>query len=586
MITAINLKKMSKKYQQIIYNGLAIFVLALGLNSCESTELQILDSPNALTPTQADADLFLNSIQVGLGIFFDGDARGFTTIGVSEEGAEVTRMLHMFGPTYTNAYPPSDFDRAWERAYAEILADIRALEPIAEEQQLYTHIGISKTIEAYIVMTLVDYFGDIPYSEALLGAENTNPVLDDDAAVYDAVEDLLDEAIVQFNRDELNGASSDQFYGGDETQWIKLVNTLKLKLYLQTRLVDSSVGGKISALLNEGNLILTEADDFQFQYSNTNANPDSRHPLFTRNFNVPADVADYMSNSYMVRMKDEYLGRDPRTRYYFYRQSLNFTEDPNEAECITQPRPLSYSPSDVFCSIGDGYWGRDHGDNDGIPPDGGLRTTWGVYPVGGLFDDSRGEAVSGRFIGLEGAGISPIMLSSFTNFMLAEGVLTAGVTGDARAYLEAGMRASINKVIAFGERLDYLDDTVIPDDPDTEDVDETQTVRDLYVPTTEDVDSYVNTVMAAYDNASGQERLEIVVNEYMKALWGNGVEAYNTYRRTGLPSNMQPTYLENPGGFVNSFLYPNELVNQNSNASQKADQTVRVFWAEGGPTLE
>lgn len=586
MINAIKIKKMTKEYQQIIYKGLAVLVLVLGLSACESTELQILESPNALSPTQADADLFLNSIEVGLGIFFDGDARGFTTIGVSEEGAEVTRMLQMAGPTYTNAYPPSDFDTAWEQAYAEILADIRALEPIAEEQQLYTHIGISKTIEAYIVMTLVDYFGDIPYSEALLGADNTNPVLDDDAAVYDAVEDLLDEAIVQFNRNELNGASTDQFYGGDETQWIKLVNTLKLKLYLQTRLVDSSVGGKIGALLNEGNLILTEADDFQFQYSNTNANPDSRHPLFTRNFNVPADVSDYMSNSYMVRIKDEYLGRDPRTRYYFYRQSLNFTDDPNEAECITQPRPLSYTPSDVFCNIGDGYWGRDHGDNDGIPPDGGLRTTWGVYPVGGLFDDSRGEAISGRFIGLEGAGISPIMLSSFTNFMLAEGVLTAGVTGDARAYLEAGMRASINKVIGFGERLDYLDDTVIPDDSDTEDVDETQTVRDLYVPTTEDVDSYVNTVLAAYDNAAGDARLEIVINEYMKALWGNGVEAYNTYRRTGLPSNMQPTYLENPGGFINSFLYPNELVNQNSNASQKADQTVRVFWAEGGPILE
>lgn len=580
------MKKMLKKYQNIIYKGLVVFMLAFSFNACESTELQILDSPNALTPTQADADLYLNSIEVGLGIFFDGDARGFTTIGLSEEGAEVARMLHMFGPTYTNAYPPSDFDRAWTQAYAEVLADVRALEPIAEEQQLYTHIAISKTIEAYIVMTLVDYFGEIPYSEALFGAENTNPSLDDGASVYAAVEALLDEAIVQFNRDELNGAPSDQFYGGDETQWIKLVNTLKLKLYLQTRLVDSSVGGKINALLSHGNLILTEADDFAFQYSNTNANPDSRHPLFTRNFNVPADVSDYMSNSYMVRIKDEYLGRDPRTRYYFYRQSLNFTDDPNEAECITQPRPLSYSPSDVFCNIGDGYWGRDHGDNDGIPPDGGLRSTWGVYPVGGLFDDSRGEAISGRFIGLQGAGISPIMLSSFTNFMLAEGALTAGVNGDARAYLEAGMRASITKVIGFGERLDYLDDEVIADDPDTEDEDESQTVRDLYVPTTANVDSYVNTVLAAYDNASGEDRVEIVVNEYMKALWGNGVEAYNTYRRTGFPSDMQPTYLENPGEFINSFLYPNELVNQNSNASQKPDQTVRVFWAEGGPTLE
>ncbi|WP_437371825.1 SusD/RagB family nutrient-binding outer membrane lipoprotein [Maribacter litoralis] len=577
---------MLKKYKQLIYKSLGILTLALGFNSCESTELQILESPNALTPAEADADLFLNSIEIGLGVFFDGDARANNTEGLSEEGAEVTRMLHMFGPTYTNAYPPSDFDTNWTQAYAEVLADVRALEPIAEANQQYTHIGISKTIEAYIAMTLVDYFGDIPYSQALLGAENTNPGLDDGASVYVAVEALLDEALVQFAREELTGATSDQFYGGDETKWIKLVNTLKLKLYIQSRLVDSSVGGKINVLLSDGNLILTEADDFAYQYSNTNANPDSRHPLFTRNFNVAADVADYMSNSYMVRVKDEYLGRDPRTRYYFYRQSLNFTEDPNEAECITQPRPTNYSSSDVFCDPGNGYWGRDHGDNDGIPPDGGKRSTWGVYPVGGQFDASQGTAVTGRLIGLQGAGISPIMLSSFTNFMLAEGALTAGVNGDARTYLEAGIRASVNKVINFGERLDTLDDVITADDEETEDVDETETVRDLYVPTAADIDSYVNTVLAAYDTAAGDDRLEIVINEYMKALFGNGVEAYNTYRRTGFPSDMQPTYLDNPGEFINSFLYPNELVNQNSNAVQKPDQTVRVFWAVGGPTLE
>ncbi|MDV7140279.1 SusD/RagB family nutrient-binding outer membrane lipoprotein [Maribacter sp. TH_r10] len=572
---------MLRQYKKHISKGLGILMLSFGFNSCETTELQILDNPNALTPSQADADLFLNSVEIGLATFFDGD-----TQGISEQGMEVTRMLHMFGPTYTNAYAGSDFDENWTEAYAEVLADIRAMEEVAEEAGLYTHIGIGKAIEAYVVMTLVDNYGDIPYSEALAGADNTNPALDDDAAVYSAVESLLDEALAEFNKEELTGPTSDLFYGGDEAKWIKFVNTLKLKLYIQTRLVDSSVGGKINSLVNGGNLILSEADDFAFTYSTTDANPDSRHPIFARNFNVAADVADYMSNSYMVRIKDEYGGTDPRTRYYFYRQSLDFTEDPNEAECITQPRPSHYSSSDVFCNPGDGYWGRDHADDDGIPPDGGIRSTWGVYPIGGLFDDSRGEAIPGRNIGLQGAGLSPIMLSSFTNFMLAEGVLTAGVTGDARAYLEAGVRASIAKVQAVGEGVDYLEDIVVADDPDTEDVDEEKTVRDLYVPDADDVDRYVNFVLAAYDAASGEDRVEIVVNEYFKALFGNGVEAYNTYRRTGFPSDMQPTLLESPGDFINSFLYPDELVNQNSSASQKASQAVRVFWAEGGPTLE
>ena len=88
----------------------------------------------------------------------------------------------------------------------------------------------------------------------------------------------------------------------------------------------------------------------------------------------------------MVRIKDAYPTGDPRTRYYFYRQSLNFTTDTNENECITVLRPAHYSFTDVYCNPGDGYWGRDHGDNGGVFPDGGLRTTFGVYPVGGLLD--------------------------------------------------------------------------------------------------------------------------------------------------------------------------------------------------------
>lgn len=568
---------MLEQYKKHIIKGFGILAIAFGFNACESTQLQILDDPNALTPAQADPDLFIVEMQVSLGEFFED---------VTEQGQEVTRILVMAGPTYNNAYSPDTFDDAWTVGYAEILADVRALEPIAEEGELYTHIGIAKAIEAYTMMTMVDYFGDIPYSEAILGAENTNPKLDSGAEIYAAIETLLDESLAQFAREELTLPTNDLFYGGDESQWIKLVNTLKLKLYTQSRLVDSSVGAKINALVADGNLILSEADDFQFNYSNTNANPDSRHPEFSNNFNVAADVADYMSNAFMVRVKDAYSTGDPRTRYYFYRQSLTFTEDPNENECITLPRPVNYSPSDPFCDPGQGYWGRDHGDNDGIPPDGGKRSAWGVYPVGGLFDDSRGTAWPGQLGGLQGAGIAPIMLTSFTNFMLAETALTAGVTGDARAYLEAGVRASITKVVGFGERLDYLDDIITADDPETEDVDEEVTIRDQYVPTTDQIDRYVNNVLGDYDDATGEDRLEVVINEYMKASFGNGVEAYNTYRRTGLPSDMQPTLLAAPGEYINSFFYPNELVNQNSNATQKASQAVRVFWAEGGPTLE
>jgi len=44
-----------------------IAVIMIGLvsfTSCETMELELVDNPNALSPSQADATFFLNSIQV------------------------------------------------------------------------------------------------------------------------------------------------------------------------------------------------------------------------------------------------------------------------------------------------------------------------------------------------------------------------------------------------------------------------------------------------------------------------------------------------------------------------------------------
>jgi hypothetical protein len=73
----------------------------------------------------------------------------------------------------------------------------------------------------------------------------------------------------------------------------------------------------------------------------------------------------------------------------------------------------------AYCMAGDGYFGRDHGDPSGIPPDGQYRTAWGIYPAGGDFDAlavNTGAASSVQASqvtltgtpGARGAGIHPI----------------------------------------------------------------------------------------------------------------------------------------------------------------------------------
>ena len=83
-----------------------IFLLALISSgtlfySCETTELEQLVSPNALSPEQADPDLLLNSIQ-----------RAFVTnaITFNDRGAELTRIDYMFGRDYFANYNSSTLD--------------------------------------------------------------------------------------------------------------------------------------------------------------------------------------------------------------------------------------------------------------------------------------------------------------------------------------------------------------------------------------------------------------------------------------------------------------------------------------------
>ena len=272
---------MKKIYLKFIIPSL---LMALGVfQSCETTNLDVIDSPNAVNPTTADVDLFINAIQLRLTDFIDGvEGSGFD--GISEFGMEPVRMLHGFGPSYREMNDPNDFSQLWGTAYSSALADIRAMTPLAEEGELYTHIAISQIVEAYIMMTLVDFFGDVPYTEAARGAEGIfNPIADSGESIYAAADQLLIDAIANLDLQEVNLPANDLYYNGDESKWKKLANTLRLKLYLQTRLVDgANATSVINGLISGGDLILSTADDFQFQYSTSAAAPDSRHPFFEK----------------------------------------------------------------------------------------------------------------------------------------------------------------------------------------------------------------------------------------------------------------------------------------------------------------
>ena len=548
------------------FNKILLVALVFSVASCDMTDLDLQDNPNAVTPDKVSIDDLYVKIQLDFNDFTE--ANWFFT-------APLARMRNWTGGfTYNDAYPAPNFDFIWGEAYARIFPDIALLEEQAAAGGFEIHVGSAKIMKAYVMTTLVDIFGDVPYSEIGQGTNVIAPRADDGASIYAAANVLLEEAIALLGAESPVTPANDLFYDGDAASWVTLAKTLQLRNAVTTRLVDGSAAGTVNKVLDEGDFIASAGQDFQFQYSTERNLPNSRSFLYNNHYE--ANDGDYMSTYYMWLQNGEKTDaegepfRDPRIRYYFYRQvsdartqdvnvySCFFTDEPGEGNENAPAHYLAVDERMPYCVLDNGYYGRDHLNGAGIPPDGPIRTVYGLYPGGGKFDDSSyGNVQNGGTDGGLGAGIYPYMLSSFVHFYRAEAALTMGTGEDAAAQLEAGIRASMAKVSSF-ESLDAPP-------------------ADLAM-TQEDIDGYVTYVLDAFNAANADGQMEIVVKEFNIAAFGNGLEVYNSYRRTGKPGKTQPTIEPASGSFIRTALYPSVYVDLNSNASQKANGSIQVFW--------
>jgi hypothetical protein len=516
-------------------------MLAL-FTGCEVTELDLLDNPNTIGQEVADPNFVLNNIQLQ----FNGITNGL------RGSSGILRMTAQFGQ-YSGAVTNMSLSGIWTSSY-NMFANVDLLQGIDAESEIGIphHVAIANIIEAYTYISLVDYLGDVPYSQANQFSEFPTPILDDAQTVYMSQLALLDDAIAALNIESVV-IPEDLYFSGDfDTEnWIAVANTLKLKANL-----NMGNGAAITNLLSE-NIIDTAAEDFQYQYS-TAASPESRSPIFLGNY--PNGTGFYMSNGFydLLNAGDadapfvENGTADPRLRYYIYRQRNGAPSGSN--------LPCAGDANFDYCYVGNLYWGRDHGDITGIPNDNTRRSTWGVYPGGGAFDNNSFARTDDSSIeSLGGAGINPIFLSSFTHFALAEAGLDLGVGVDSRALLMQGIQLSMDKVTGFSGTLSTFDD----DGTD-------------YAASSTDVSDYIARVMTEYDAASGNEaKLAVVIREWYLASWGNGIEPYNMYRRTGYPSLQ--TGVAPVGPFPRSYRYPANEVNTNPNVSQTPASN-QVFW--------
>lgn len=554
---------------KIRYKILSVIAVMAIVVSCDLN--RDLDNPNEVGINAANPDLIMNKIQADFGLFF---------AKVSEPNvrnvSELVRMRAMTGAnTYKRAFSPPEQNGVWEDAYQKILVNIDAMIPLATASQQNVHLGVAKILKAYVYLTLVDIFGDVPYSQALKGDEGIfNPEVDGGASIYAASIALLAEARTDLANTAGSGLARDIYYNGDRAKWKTLANSLELKaqLNLAAKASNATAVAAIDALIAANDLIDTDAEEFTYKYGTSQIPAISRSPLYQSSYSINGGTGPYLGNYFMFQMyRDPNLGvQDPRWRYYFYRQAGSRTQmlkdDNQSVPCAFNSAPDHYvAEGQPYCTFEPGFYGRDHGNADGSPADGNAKTAAGVYPAGGRIDLNDGNPNYSDKTRLgqggNGAGIEPIYMSWFTDFMKAEVALR--IKSDPAAAKElmlSGVKKSITRVRSFSNALGQS----LPAGLEPSEV------------------TYTATLGAFYDIAADQ--LDVISKEYYKSLWGNALEAYNLYRRTGSPKMMQPTRSPegDEGGFVYSMFYPANFVNLNGSVEQKPDNSTRVFWDVNG----
>ena len=174
----------------------------------------------------------------------------------------------------------------WNTMYRDVLNDLKdagrivtantLLDPAVKENQL----AIIDIMQVYVYRTLVNTFGDIPYSEAL-NPDNLFPKYDDAKTVYADLLKRLATNITKLNTAKDGfAATEDLIYGyavapkTEVAKWVKFAASLQMQMGMIIADVDNSTAK--AAVESANALALTSSDDntkFTYKIGSPNQSP-------------------------------------------------------------------------------------------------------------------------------------------------------------------------------------------------------------------------------------------------------------------------------------------------------------------------
>ncbi len=298
-------------------NYFKLLILSAGLFTASSCKKQfdINYDPDRLPDSNSPVAQLLTSAQVNLGFEGGSDLFRYTTLIMQHMsgGASQPNQTYEY---YRHNITGSDVNNVWSSIHATTLNDLELILKQAGSSPYY--LGIAKILKAYEYALVVDVWGDVPYTEAQQLSNNTQPAYDDDATIYPKLITLLADAVTDLNASSsvlVPGTNSVMYtgtYATIKTNWIKLANTLRLRLLLHySKLNPAFCVAQITTLVNTAGItfMASNADNFRMNFYNV---ANQRSPISA--FEVSRPNYLFADTRMLTLMGAK---NDPRRPFYF-----------------------------------------------------------------------------------------------------------------------------------------------------------------------------------------------------------------------------------------------------------------------------
>lgn len=179
-------------------------------------------------------------------------------------------------------------DNIWGALYAGTLADLNNAKQYIEAENIPANdlnfaekngvkknkLAIINLMMIYTQQVIADTFGDVPYSQSLLGNANYLPKYDNDLDIYKDLISRLNTQIANLNATYGSFGSADIIYNGSVSNWMKVANGIKLKLGVNL-LASGQDNALATTTINtaiSGGLFSSNADSFKVPYMENSPN--------------------------------------------------------------------------------------------------------------------------------------------------------------------------------------------------------------------------------------------------------------------------------------------------------------------------